>query len=108
MRATWRSTIQRTRRATRDGHFAGGRDISETTDCARTVLRDALVVIPMRAIGNEEALALGRARRTQKDRSDPLIDPLGESRPRRRRLERVGEVLGLVHDEAVIELHDAH
>ena len=34
--------------------------------------------------------------------------PLGESRPRRRRFERVREVLGLVRDQVVTVLHDAH
>ena len=34
--------------------------------------------------------------------------PLGELRPRRRRLERVREVLGLVGHQVVTEFHDAH
>ncbi len=47
-------------------------------------------------------------RRTEKETSASGVESLGESRPRRWRLERVREVLGLVRDEAVTELHDAH
>ncbi len=48
------------------------------------------------------------ARRTAKDRSASGVDRLGESGSRCRRRERVREVLRLVRDEVVTELHDAH
>ena len=38
------------------------------------------------------------------DSSAARVELLGESRPLRRRLERVREVLGLVHDEAVTRI----
>lgn len=51
---------------------------------------------------------MGRSRSTHRGAPGAALDPLNPLRPPGRRLERIREILCLVYDLTVAELHNAH